>query len=116
MILFRCSCGHGVAADLRQAGERVRCGGCNRVAPVPAQSDPQMALVWPSGGPDNGVPMLWDDVERQLENGALTLTDLVWSENTCLPLATVVETLRERGVEWSSTQPAAPPPEVEPHP
>ena len=89
MILCRCACGELYKLEDEVAGGTVECSKCSAQFPVPAESDPEIALVYYAASDEDGLPMLRDDVTRMLAGGELTATDMIWRDGAWNPLGSV---------------------------
>lgn len=86
MILFRCTCGDTFQVDDSLAGGTGECQNCNREFTIPAQSDPEVALVFKAGSEGDGTPMLLSGLEEKLADGSLNGADLIWVVDHWLPI------------------------------
>lgn len=89
MIIFQCTC--GVVGVGSVPGAAVVCESCGSSCTVPAETLPNHVLVFRSGSPSFGTPMLAEEMEEQAEQGVLKATDLIWYEGKWLPLGEVYE-------------------------
>lgn len=89
MIIFQCTC--GVAGVGSAPGAVAVCESCGVSCTVPAETLPNYVLIFRSGSPSCGSPMLAEEMEEQAEQGVLKATDLIWYEGKWLPLGEVYE-------------------------
>ncbi|MFA5203993.1 MAG: hypothetical protein WC708_06255 [Lentisphaeria bacterium] len=87
MILFRCSCGDTFKVDDTLAGGTGECESCHREFTIPAQSDPDVVLVFKAGSEGDGTPMLKSELENKLASQEFDGADLIWTDDHWTPIS-----------------------------